>query len=222
VISDLENHCLIEVIDAHKAEELIEWLKSLWTGEERLNVEEVSIDMWAGRVVKQVFPKARIVYDRFHVMQKAVKELDRMRRQSRLTEKGSRRILLKNNEDLTEEEKTKLEIYLKQSKRLRQAYTLKERLRSIFEIRITAKEGETQIVAWLKDARRVYADVVTTIQNHLQGICQYFANRVTSGIMEGINNRIKVIKRQGYRFANIANCMLRIAYATRARLLAAF
>jgi transposase len=216
VISDLENHCLIEVIDAHKAEELIKRLESLGTEEERLKVEEVSIDMWAGftKVVKQVFPKARIVYDRFHVMQKAIKELDRIRRQSQLTEKGSRRIILKNNADLIEEEKVKLEIYLKQSKRLRQAYILKERLRSIFESQITAKEGESQIVGWLKDAQRVFTDVVTTIQNHIQGICQYFTNRVTSGIMEGINNRIKVIKRQGYGFTNMTNF--------RARLLAAF
>ncbi|MCJ2542843.1 transposase [Thermostichus vulcanus] len=182
-----------------------QFLESLWTEEERLNIEEVGIDMWAGfaRLVKPVFPKAHIVYDRFHVMQKAAKELDRLRRQSRLTEKGSRRIILKNNEDLTAEEKAKLAIYLRQSQQLRQAYTLKERLRSIFESRITVKEGEVQIVAWLKDVRRIYTDVVKTIQNHLQGICQYFANRVTSGIMEGINNRIKVIKRQGYGFTNI-------------------
>ncbi|MEN9230235.1 MAG: transposase [Thermostichus sp. DG02_5_bins_236] len=56
--------------------------------------------------------------------------------------------------------------------------------------------------------------MVTTIQNHLEGICEYFANRMTSGIMEETNNRIKVIKRQGYGFANITNF--------RARLLAAF
>ncbi|WP_341830534.1 transposase [Thermostichus vulcanus] len=70
VISDLENHCLIEVIDVHKAEELTEYLESLWTEEERLNIEEVSIDIGAGfaRVVKPVFPKAHIVYDRFHVI----------------------------------------------------------------------------------------------------------------------------------------------------------
>ncbi|NJK62768.1 MAG: transposase [Synechococcaceae cyanobacterium SM2_3_1] len=68
----------------------------------------------------------------------------------------------------------------------------------------------------------MYSDAIKTIRNHLEGICQYFANRsrqrrlgaVTSGVMEGINNRIKVIKRQGYGFTNIANF--------RARLLAAF
>ncbi|MEN9223913.1 MAG: transposase [Thermostichus sp. HHBFW_bins_43] len=53
----------LEVIDVHKAEELIARLESLWTEEERLRVEEVSIDMWAGftKVVRRVFPKARIV-----------------------------------------------------------------------------------------------------------------------------------------------------------------
>ncbi|NJK64769.1 MAG: transposase [Synechococcaceae cyanobacterium SM2_3_1] len=45
---------------------------------------------------------------------------------------------------------------------------------------------------------------------------------MTSGIMEGINNRIMVIKRQGYGFTNVDNLMLRLAYANRARLLAAF
>ncbi|NJK64810.1 MAG: transposase [Synechococcaceae cyanobacterium SM2_3_1] len=63
VISDLDNHCLLEVVDSHKAEEIIVALKSLWTEEERLMVEEVSMDMWAGfaHVIRKVFPNARIV-----------------------------------------------------------------------------------------------------------------------------------------------------------------
>ncbi|MEN9260173.1 MAG: transposase [Thermostichus sp. HHBFW_bins_43] len=146
--------------------------------------------------------------------QKAIQELDRIRRQAQITEKGLKRIILKNNKDLTEEEKAKLEIYLKRSKRLRQAYELKERLRSIFESIITVKEGESQLVAWLAEAQRVHTDGVKAVRNHLQGICHYFVNRVTNGMMEGINNRIKVIKRQGYGFTNMTNF--------RARLLTAF
>ncbi|NJL57271.1 ISL3 family transposase [bacterium] len=211
-ISDLDNHCLLEVIDSHKAEEIIAALKSLWTEEERLMVEEVSIDMWAGfaKVIKEVFPNARIVYDRFHVMQKVIKELDRIRRQSRITDKGAKRLILKNRKDLNEEEKAKLDSYLQQSQRLRRAYELKEELRSIFESRITVEEGKSQIVRWLNKGQQIYSDAVKTIRNHLEGICQYFANRVTSGIMEGINNRIKVIKRQGYGFTNIDNFRARL------------
>ncbi|MGF1575854.1 MAG: transposase [Cyanophyceae cyanobacterium] len=83
---------------------------------------------------------------------------------------------------------------------------MKEKLRSIFESKITGEEGESQIVTGLKDALRVSTDVITTIQNHLQGICQYWVNCVTNGSMEGINKR--------YEFTNITNF--------RARLLAAF
>lgn len=55
-----------------------------------------------------------------------------------------------------------------------------------------------QLLTWLKKARSVYCDVLTTIRNHLDGICNYFLNRTTSGVIEGINNRIKLIKRQAY------------------------
>ncbi len=37
-------------------------------------------------------------------------------------------------------------------------------------------------------------------EKHIQGICNYFANRTTSGVMEGINNKIKLIIRQSYGF----------------------
>jgi transposase len=46
---------------------------------------------------------------------------------------------------------------------------------------------------------------VTTIRNHLDGICNYFLNRTTSGVMEGIDNRLKVIKRQAYGFVGFDN-----------------
>ncbi|NJK64199.1 MAG: transposase [Synechococcaceae cyanobacterium SM2_3_1] len=139
-----------------------------------------------------------------------------------MKEKGVKRLILKNRQDLNEEEKAKLDSYLQQSQRLRQAYELKEEIRNIFERVRTVEEGKSRIVRWLNKGRQIYSDAIKTIRNHLEGICQYFANRsrqrrlgaVTSGVMEGINKRIKVIKRQGYGFANIANF--------RARLLPAF
>lgn len=216
VISDLENHCLLEVIDSHKAEEIIEKLKGLWTEEERAIVEEVSIDMWAGfaKVIKEVFPNAKIVYDRFHVMKKVIDELDKIRRQSGVRGKEAKKLILKNREDLNKEEKEKLDEYLNRSKRLRQAYEWKERFREIYEAEKTVEEGKRQMEEWISGAKKIYSDAVKTVRNHIEGICQYFANRLTSGIMEGINNRIKLIKRQGYGFTNMANF--------RARLLAAF
>jgi transposase len=175
--------------------------------EVREKVEEVSVDMWGGfpKVVEKVFPNAVVVIDRFHVMKAVNQELNQIRRQAGVFERGSKFLLLKNGKDLTCEEKEKLAQFLKCSKRLAKAYQWKEEFRAIYEQPLTVEEGKRQIRAWLGKARAVYSESVTTIRNHLDGICNYFRNRTTSGVIEGINNRIKLIKRQAYGFANFTN-----------------
>ena len=59
-------------------------------------------------------------------------------------------------------------------------------------------------------ARPVYCEVLSTIRKHFEGICNYFLNRTTSGVMEGINNRIKLIKLQAYGFANFGKFRSRV------------
>ena len=211
VVSDIDLGELLEVIDSHKQEEIITILKQQPL-EAREKVEEVSVDMWGGfpKVVKEVFPNAKIVIDRFHVMQPVIKELNKLRKSTGMKIKGSRFILLKNNVDLTEEQKIKLEDILKYSKHLRLAYTLKEDFRTIFETCRTPKDGYEQLQAWLQKAKVVYGAVLETIRNHLDNICNYFLNRTSSGVMEGINNRIKLIKRQAYGFVNFTNFRSRL------------
>ena len=182
----------------------------------REQVEEVSVDMWGGfpKVVREVFPNAQIVFDRFHVMKPVNEELNKIRKQTGMKVKGSRFILLKNRVDLSQEEEVKLAEILAHSQRLELAYELKEEFRKIFETRYTVAEGRQELLQWLSKARKVYGEVLTTIRNHLDGICNYFLSRATSGVMEGINNKLKLIKRQAYGFINFENF--------RARLLACF
>jgi transposase len=215
VVADIDRGKLIEVIDSHKQEDIIEVLKQQPL-QLREQVEEVSVDMWGGfpKVVQAVFPNARITFDRFHVMKPVNEELNKVRKQTKMNLKGSKFILLKNGVDLTEEQQVKLADILKHSNRLKLAYELKEEFRDIFESSQTVEAGKEKLLAWLKKARSIYCDVLTTIRNHLDGICNYFLNRTTSGVMEGINNRIKLIKRQAYGFVNFDNF--------RARLLACF
>jgi transposase len=104
----------------------------------------------------------------------------------------------------------KLENVLKCSKRLRLAYNLKEDFRSIFETCKTPEEGQKQLKEWLQKAKAVYGAVLETIRNHLDNICNYFLNRTSSGVMEGLNNRIKLIKRQAYGFLNFLNFRSRL------------
>ena len=215
VVSDIDKGKLIKVIDSHKQSDIIEVLRQQ-PFEVRVNVEEVSVDMWGGfpKVVEEVFPNAVIVFDRFHVMKTVNEEFNKIRLQVRCTDKGSKFILLKNNDALTESEQIKLEDILSRSSRLRSAYEWKEEFREIYETSTTVEEGKSRLKEWLDKAQAVYRDAITTIRNHLEGICNYFIHRTTSGVMEGINNRIKLIKRQAYGFVNFNNF--------RARLLACF
>ena len=178
----------------------------------REKIEEVSVDMWGGfpKVIEKVFPNAVIVIDRFHVVQAVNKELNKVRRQEDVTDRGSKFLLLKNGKDLTDKETVKLKQILKRSRRLRKAYKWKEGLRAIYEQSLTVEEGKRQLLEWLREAREVYGEAITIIQNHLDGIVNYFRNRTTSGAMEGINNRIKLIKRQAYGFVNFENLRERL------------
>ena len=206
MIGDIEAGKLIEVIDTHQQAEIIAALEQQPL-EVREKIEEVSVDMWGGfpKVVEQVFPNAVVVIDRFHVMKAVNTELNKIRRQVGILDRGSKFILLKNGKDLTLEETEKLASLLQRSERLEKAYQWKEEFRAIYEQSLTVEEGKHQIKEWLHKAQAVYCEVITTIRNHLEGISNYFRNRTTSGAMEGINNRIKLIKRQAYGFVNFDN-----------------
>lgn len=211
VVADIERGKLIEVIDSHQQEEIIKALRQQPL-EVRELVEEVCVDMWGGfpKVVEEIFPNAMLVFDRFHVMKPVNAEVNKIRKQVKMAVKGSKFLLLRNNHDLTEEEKVKLESILKHSKRLRTAYDLKEEFRDIYETSTSVEEGKKRIGKWLIKAQFIFSDAVKTIQNHLEGICNYFFSRTTSGVMEGINNRIKLIKRQAYGFRNFNNFRTRL------------
>lgn len=211
VVSNIETGELLEVVDSHKQKEIIENL-SRQASSVREAVEEVSIDMWGGftKVVQQVFPNAVIVYDRFHVMRMVVSEVKKIARQCGIGKRKEQCCLLKNGKDLSVEESEKLEAALQRDKRLRQAYEYKEEFRLIYEESQTVEEGQRNLEAWLLKVRKVYGKVVQTISEHFEGICNYFISRSSSGVMEGINNRIKLIKRQGYGFTNFENLRLRL------------
>jgi len=216
VICDVDNGILIEVIDSHKQQEIIEALKQ-WSLERREAVVEVSVDMWGGftKVIQEIFPNARIVYDRFHIMKILNEELNKIRGKyknelSKLNIKNIKYLLMKNGEDLTENERKLLEAILKCSSRLKNAYLLKEELRQIFETHQTPEEAKKQIEAWLVKASKFYTGFIDTVKNHIDGICNYFYNRLTSGVMEGINNKIKLIKRQAYGFTNFDHLRIRL------------
>lgn len=168
----------------------------------REQVKEISVDMWGvfQKVIKEVFPNALTVIDRFYVMQLVNKALNRIRLLLDLKGLKNRCLLLKKSQDLTPEEKIELDNLLNQSACLRIAYELKEELRDIYETSTSLKMGLRRMHKWLTYARIILGKTADTLEAHLPEICHYFINRTTSGVMEGINNKIKLIIRQSYGF----------------------
>ena len=201
VVADIDKGSLLEVIDSHKSDDIIESLKSQ-PQDMRDNVKEVSVDMWGGfaKVIKEVFPNALIIIDRFHVMKMVNKSLNKIRLLLDLKGLKKRNLLLKNNANLTQEEDRDLRELLNQSPCLNIAYELKEELRNIYESCTTIKMGLRKIKKWLTSAQLFFGSTANTLKKHIQEISNYFANRTTSGVMEGINNKIKLIIRQSYGF----------------------
>ena len=114
----------------------------------------------------------------------------------------NRYLLLKNNCDLTQEEQEELKGILKRSACLGIAYELKEQLRDIYERTTTVKQGLRNLKKWLISAQIIFGKTAETISHHLEDICHYFIQGTTNGMMEGLNNKIKLILRQSYGFKN--------------------
>jgi transposase len=214
VVSDIDAVKPLEIIEGRKGEKLIEVLSEKEL-EVRKGVEEVSVDMWAGftKVIKKVFPNARIVYDRFHVMQQLNRELNKLRKLMKVTGRKVKTLLLHNRKDLTNAEKEELDKTLIEHPCLQIAYEIKEKLREIYEKRQTFKGGKREIEKWLKTASILYRESAQMIQEHLEGVCNYFTNRTTNAVAEGMNTKIKLIMRQGYGFSNFDNFQLRLLAA---------
>ncbi len=145
-------------------------------------------------------PNANVVADRFHVMKQINEELDLMRKKQKRAA----------SEIKNEVEKEKLEEVKKVAPELIIMYAEKEAWRDIFESEITAEEALDKIAEWMKSAQKYFPKSCQTIRRWLDEILGYFDNRTSQGIVEGINQKIKLIKRRAYGMTNFDNFRRRI------------
>lgn len=121
----------------------------------------------------------------------------------------SKYALLKPEENLTQTQKAKLEEIREVLPSLAQMHHQKEAFRAIFEQAKTWKDGTFKLLDWLADAQKTFPESVGTICRWFGEVTGYFEQRTTSGVVEGINNKLKLIKRSGYGFRNFENFQLR-------------
>jgi transposase len=214
VVMDLDSGAVVFVGDGKGADALKPFWKRLKPS--KAKIEAVAMDMSAAYrgAVSTHLPKAKIVFDRFHVMKLFNEKLSDLRRalhreatdvMQKKVLKGTRWLLLKAAENLDEErdEKTKLKEALALNQSLATAYYLKEDLRQFWE-QPGKTFGTLFLDGWIKRAEssgiKILQQMAKTLVSHRSGLLAYYDVMITSGPMEGTNNKIKTMKRQAYGF----------------------
>lgn len=223
VLSDLDRRWVICVLPDRSKERLCAWFDGL-TDAERRAISAVSIDMWAPykQAVAAKLPQANLVVDRFHVMKQLNDRLTQMRRAiqrqaddaTKEALKGSRWVLVKNQHDLSPDEKDRLQRVLAASPELQTAYLLKEEFRTIFNHIHDRQRAERFLRAWSVKALQTgdprLRKFVNTLHNWWDEILNFFLERVTNGFVEGINRAIRTIINRAYGYRNFDNFRLQV------------
>jgi transposase len=219
-------HILAVLPDRLKAT-LVTWLEAMPVGV-RARITTVCTDMWEGYITaaQEVLPAARIVIDRFHVARHDRDSVDTLRKQEvrRLKKdlpkdavddlKHTLWPFRKRADDLDPTEQARLDTLLAYSPALRQAYTLREELTTIFDTARSKADGLRRIHFWrqrvAKSGLTCFDPFLKLLDTWLDLIANYFISHQTSSFVEGLNNKLKVLKRRCYGLRNVGRLFQRL------------
>jgi transposase len=191
-------------------------------------IRTVCTDLYEGFItaVKEVLGHAQVVADRYHVAKLYRECADHLRKQElrRLKKdlpkehyeeiKGAMWPFRKNPADLEADEQALLKRLFAYSPELEQAYTYREQLTAIFEEELSKEEAKHELKQWRRRVKasglKCYESFFTTLDNWWEEITNYFLQRHNSGFVEGLNNKLKVLKRRCYGIFNLAHLFQRL------------
>jgi len=222
---------LLGVLNDRKKETVRHFLESIPVNL-RKTMSVVCTDMWKGYVnATEEFAKEHqlsleVVIDRYHVAKNYREGVDKLRKKEtrRLKEelseeeyeeiKGAMWIIRKNEADLEAEEKEKLNRFFEYSPQLKLAHSFREDLTSIFEMDLTKEEGKQKLLGWKEKVEQsvlsCFDKFLTTLDNWLDKIANYFTARLSSGFVEGLNTKLKTTKRRCYGILRVTTLFQRL------------
>jgi transposase len=218
---------LLGLLPDRKKETVVAFLRAIPVAL-RATITDVCSDLYEGYInaVKEEVRQARVVIDRFHVAQLYRASADALRKEvlrdlkAQLTKdeyqflKGTMWPFRRAAKDLTAEEKARLALLLELAPDLRQAYELREKLTAIFARPHSKDSGTAALKRWMKQVRAsgltCFDGFLKTLETWLDEITNYFVARLTSGFVEGFNNKVKVLKRRCYGITNLKHLFQRL------------
>lgn len=201
-----------------------------WLGPEACaQIEAVAMDMNTAMdlEVQHHCAQARVVYDLFHVVAKFGREvIDRVRvdqsnqlrhdKPARKVVKRSRWLLLRNRDNLKAEQAVKLEELLQANQPLMTVYLLKDQLKELWYAPSEA-EARRRWEEWLELAMSSglvpVQQFARRLKGYIEGIIASAIYRMNTSVLEGMNNKIKVIKRMAYGYRDNGYFFLKIKAA---------
>ena len=219
---------VLALLKGRKKETVKDFLKTL-PDRLRKTLKWVCSDMYEGFInaSKEVFgDKVRVVIDRFHVAKLYRSKVDTLRKQElkRLKKclsvaeykelKGAMWALRHPWDNLSEKKRQVLVKLFNHSKELEKAYTAMTKLTDIFNDSVSKSSGKRRLKSWIKaveaSSLSCFSSFIKTLQHHFDEISNYFISHKSSGFVEGLNNKIKVIKRRCYGIFKLDHLYQRI------------
>jgi len=227
VIMDAERTRVLWVGHGNSREAIRPFFELL--GEHCQQIEAVAMDMNTAfdLEVRQHCPQAEVVYDLFHVVARYGRDvIDRIRvdqanllrenKPARKEVKQSRWLLLRNRENLKDGQAVQLQELLAANQPLATVYVLKDALKDIWYAS-SVREGWRRWRTWLRHARdsglAPLQRFARNLRKYARGILASAQFHMNTSVLEGVNNRIKVIKRMAYGFRDSAYFFLKIKAA---------
>jgi transposase len=183
------------------------------TDAQKQGIQAVAMDMWEAyiKAFQHHCPQAKIVFDFFHVVKGYGEVIDEVRREEfrkadraeRSFLKGSRYLLLSNRGNLRAGQRSRLQELLAVNERLSAVYILKDALKHLFRYRhrTWAKKALNR---WCGMAEEVDHPLMRRFIGRLRffeyGILNHCDHPIGTSKLEGVNNKIKVLKRQAYGY----------------------
>jgi transposase len=214
LVLDLESGAVVHVGQGKGADALTAFWRRLRASGAR--IEAVATDMSPAYIdaVGRNLPKAALVFDRFHLMKLYNEKLSELRRDlyrqatdllQKKVLKGSRWLLLKRPYNLNpkRQEPARLKQALELNESLATAYYLKEDLAEVWE-QEDQQAAQRFLLEWIVDAEtsgiRMLMDFAKTLRFYAWNILTWYDYPISTGPLEGTNNKIKTMKRQAYGF----------------------
>ena len=221
IITDPEHKTVVDILPNRYKSYLTSYLLKFDTSHPVLFIS----DMWQpySELAHEIFPSATYVVDKYHYARQVLWAFESVRKEvqqefcddRRKYFKRSKRLLIKHQRDLTDDQKMRLNVMLYTSKKLANAYALKESFYDVMESSDfdTAKEKLQKWVLYAeKSGLPRFVTVSKTMNHWMSGILNSFKTPYTNGYTEGINNKIKVLKRNAYGYRNFERFRSRILH----------